>query len=528
MLGRWGRVVLALLGASGLVALACGPGRFDGLTGGTKSDSTDDGGSKKDAAGPAVDVTRPISPLSGSYVMTQKPTLRWHVASDPVVGVDLCPDQTCATVTKKLNATGKLLQVDVSDADQIGAYPPVVYWRLRTKSGATMPVWQLTLTTNANADFSWGMSSDPNADGAPDLIFGLEQEGKVLVYPTNRANESSCAQTAFAPVTIKNDDAFNFGANVALAGDVDGDGLGDLVVRAASESAGPSHLYLLFGAHGAGIFDPKPVEIPVSGASPTLGDGLAGGGDIDGDGYADVVARNGSGATSNIVVLWGAADGLGNATVLTAPSGAPDFGCALQLMDLDADGHADIVASASCGVAGGRLFVIRGADGRTLGAPNEIKAPKTTSLFASHLGVGGDLHQKGRPNVFVSGSIGWLLSASADGGLALEDPDGGLELAVASTYTFDPGATQGFEAQATYGGGGSDNSAGVLADSTNGVRPLTWTADGGAPQGAIVDVGLDTSVVITQNGDGSSVAWFDACTGYVRQFTAGGRLTVAH
>lgn len=479
-----------------------------------------------DAKAPAADITHAISPLSGAYVMTEKPTLRWHVAADAVVGVDLCADQTCATVTQKLDVTGTSTTVDVSAADDIGAYPSVIYWRLRTKSGATTPVWQLALTTNANADTAWGMSSDPNADGAPDLVFGLEQEGTVLVYPTNRASETSCAAASIAPVTIRDDNVFNFGANLALAGDVDGDGLGDLVVRAASESAAPSRLFLLRGARGATIFDPKPIELSIANAAPTLGDGLAGGGDIDGDGYADVVARNGTGSTSSVVILWGSPTGLGDETVL--PSAAPDFGCALAVMDLDIDGHADIVASASCDADSGRLFVVRGAARGKLGAAVEVQPPHATALFADHLGAGGDLHQRGRPDVFVSGATGYLLSASTDGTLALEDPDGGLGFAVAATFTFDPGSTQGFEAQATFGGGGADAFPGQLAQSTAGIQALAWQADGGAPRGAITDVGLDTAVVITQNNDGSSVAWFDVCDGYARQFTAAGRLTIAH
>jgi hypothetical protein len=99
----------------------------------------------------------------------------------------------------------------------------------------------------------------------------------------------------------------------AAAGDVNGDGFGDIVVGVIDSQTNGS-AYLFLGA-AAG---PSDVPLSVSG-SAYFGKAVAGAGDLDGDGFADVlVSAPGSGTTpiGSVDVFFGRIDGLATPPVV--------------------------------------------------------------------------------------------------------------------------------------------------------------------------------------------------------------------
>ncbi len=138
----------------------------------------------------------------------------------------------------------------------------------------------------------------------------------------------------------------SFGAAVASAGDVNGDGLDDFI--AGSPTVGGSDEGRVSVYHGtvAGLFFPDWVS---NGTTPggSLGEAVASAGDVDGDGYADIVV--GEPGADKIHVYMGSASGL---------SASPDWtfqddeaGSRLGASvdgagDINGDGYADIVAGA--------------------------------------------------------------------------------------------------------------------------------------------------------------------------------------
>ncbi|MFG3250694.1 FG-GAP-like repeat-containing protein [Streptomyces sp. NPDC048187] len=176
-------------------------------------------------------------------------------------------------------------------------------------------------------------------------------------------------------------------AGEGAIGDVDGDGCGDLVLSPRGGDASRSSVTVVYGSQdGPGrrttTVDRDTAGVP--GEEPQDEDAVFTGldtGDVDGDGYADVVAGAprwdvyGEPGPEQVLFLAGGPDGLtGEGARLfdgddlgAAPGGDADFGSAVGLTDLDGDGHADLVVTApGSDTVDGVAYLLRGtADGPT-------------------------------------------------------------------------------------------------------------------------------------------------------------------
>jgi FG-GAP-like repeat/FG-GAP repeat/Tetratricopeptide repeat len=154
-----------------------------------------------------------------------------------------------------------------------------------------------------------------------------------------------------------------FGWIARVIGDVDGDGMSDFVTSAPTknvrgENAG--RIYVYSGRTGALLWS-------VDGApGDQLGTGLEGAGDIDGDGVPDVVA----GASSiDTVYVYSGRDGRVLLTLHGEAKG-DSFGDHVASAGDIGDGHADIIVGAPANSAGGkgagRAYVYSGNGARLL------------------------------------------------------------------------------------------------------------------------------------------------------------------
>ncbi|MBX7194051.1 MAG: integrin alpha [Sandaracinaceae bacterium] len=221
--------------------------------------------------------------------------------------------------------------------------------------------WTRTGTV-ANAHLGTSVAlTDLNADGFADVAVGAPDQtgtaagaGRVYVYFGSTSPDTTLDGTLLGGVA-----AGRLGVAIAAAGDVDRDGYGDLLVGAHGYAA----LYRGRAAGGpfdttvdATLLDPAAVGVTY------FGDEVGGGGDVDGDGFADLVvgAFNDDTAASRagaFYVYYGGAS-LPTTPAATFTGGLADEHRGISVAcdgDLDGDGFADVVAGAndmSTGVRG--------------------------------------------------------------------------------------------------------------------------------------------------------------------------------
>jgi hypothetical protein len=289
----------------------------------------------------------------------------------------------------------------------------VVFWRLRGRVGMASsatygPTWLFHVPARVNAMMPPDTSSRPhpdfNGDGFDDVAIGARAPssmGTVTVLLGTAGNLGN-------PQTITGGQASQFGFAVASAGDVNGDGFGDLIVGAphalnGGMDVGSASIFL--GSESGLVAMPARVLFG-SVLNGQFGASVSGLGDIHRDGYADV-AVGAPVAPETVSLFSGSASGIGPAParVLSAGAGMEGFGYSLAgAGDVNGDGYADFVVGARTAGGSGR-----GVAQAFLGAANN--APATSApfsgavnnfdMFGTSVSSAGDVNGDGYSDIIV-------------------------------------------------------------------------------------------------------------------------------
>jgi hypothetical protein len=397
---------------------------------------------------------RPVRPLSAGRVNSNRPTMTWRLSPGTTgTRVEIARDRLFTDPVSTFDASGEQGRPDVALA------PGVYFWRLRNREGTVLgaamsPVWEFVVARGTSTvDTTWGTMPDVNGDGLADVVLPtssgtappaayvyLGVRGRLPTMPSQTlrlpGQTSGLFGRSIAIVPDLNGDGFadlvvagrhpvvmvlngaangiqevpsrtlpapelgrNFGISVAGLGDVNGDGYGDLLVGATAGSEG-GRVYLYSGGPGGVGETPSVTLLPPvrAGTDYVFGERVAPGGDLNGDGYADLLVSAVSSLGSGVCEYRGGASGVGmTRCVLEGTSSSRRADSVILAEDFDGDGLADYAQAGR-----GHVSLTLGARDGEFRRAHAIFPPSVDDyIWGAALGAVWDVDGDGRDELAV-------------------------------------------------------------------------------------------------------------------------------
>jgi len=280
----------------------------------------------------------------------------------------------------------------------------------KAATSADLVISNPTATAGSNFGFSVSSAGDVNGDGYDDIIIGAENSG-----PTN----NGCAYIYFGGSSMNNTPDITldgegssdyFGHSVSQAGDVNGDGYSDIIIGAVQNSGARGKAYIFFGGP---TFDTSPdIVYAGSNVGDWMGESVSTAGDVNADGYADVVigadGTDGGGPNQGAAYLLLGGASMDNIADLTfAGSNDNDYlGEAVSgAGDIDGDGYDDFIIGANGAGGGGtkkgQTFLFRGGSTLDNTADATITGGADGDQLGKSLAFAGDVNGDGFSDIAI-------------------------------------------------------------------------------------------------------------------------------
>jgi hypothetical protein len=306
---------------------------------------------------------------------------------------------------------------------------------------------------NASDWFGTEVSSagDVNNDGFDDFIIGAScndssgnNSGSAYLYFGNSSISDSpdIIFTGYGPHN-------RFGLALGGAGDVNGDGYDDIIIGATVNDSGRAYIYF-----GGQVMDNIPdLEITGSRTYKNLSFAVSGAGDVNNDGFDDVIVGEhtiSGGSGSGAYIFFGGAQ-MDNITdiTFTGENSGDDFGGSVSgVGDVNNDGYDDVIIGARSNAAGGhncgRAYLYYGGSSMDNAADVTFTGVAAEDRFGYQVSGAGDVNGDGYDDVLIGAS---------------QNDQGGSEAGQA--YLFFGGQQMDSAADVTFTGEAADNLFGI-------------------------------------------------------------------
>ncbi len=313
----------------------------------------------------------------------------------------------------------------------------------------TTAIWQYQ-TNSYNAQFgeSVALAGDVNGDGYPDVVVSYGNRAAVSAFYGTSTGLPATPSWTFASTNA--DTVF---LNVRPAGDVNGDGYSDVVVGEPSWDNGQSNegraLVFLGSASGLGSAPAWAIEPDFIGVA--FGGSVAGAGDVNGDGYGDVLVRAGgftvgSWTNAGVVFLYlGSAAGLSTSPAWQASGTQTNesYGVVRGVGDVNGDGYADFAVGApswdNAWTDAGRVDVYLGGPNGPPASPSWTAEGDQASAYFGFASAAGDVNADGFADVVIVAS--GYDNGSTDEGRVYVYLGSSSGLSTTANWTWEPNAS---------------------------------------------------------------------------------------
>ncbi|MFN8546429.1 MAG: FG-GAP-like repeat-containing protein [Candidatus Eisenbacteria bacterium] len=340
-------------------------------------------------------------------------------------------------------ASGGATRLSFTPADRAGgAEPPVPLDAVSQSASWTQEGGQVGALFGVAVATAGDVNGDGYSDlvvGAQSYDNGEADEGRAYLY----LGSATGAASAPVWTAEGNQVAGAFGGRVAPAGDVNGDGYDDVLVVATTYDNGESNegkAYLYLGTSG-GLAPTPSWTAEGNQADALLGQAAGTAGDVNGDGYADVIIGvrswdNGEANEGRVLVYHGSASGLSATPAWSIESnqaGAELGYSAAGAGDVNGDGYADVIVAAYLYDNGetneGKVWAYLGSSsGLSTTAAWSVESNQANAWLGGRVATAGDVDGDGYADVLIAARLYdngetdegkvWLYRGSSSGPLA--------------------------------------------------------------------------------------------------------------
>ncbi|TLU94715.1 FG-GAP-like repeat-containing protein [Dyadobacter sediminis] len=275
---------------------------------------------------------------------------------------------------------------------------------------------------DANMGSSVGMAGDVNGDGYSDIIVGAPMfdkgqanEGAAFIY-----HGSATGLNPTPKLLEENQTAALYGYRVNGAGDVNGDGYSDILVSAREYDNGQTDEGAVFVYHGSalGITSGAIKVLEGNQSYAYLGHSAATAGDINGDGYSDIIIGanmydKGQANEGAVFIHYGSDRGIDAipAFILEKNQAEAQFGNSVNSAgDVNDDGYSDVIVGALLYDNGqnneGAAFVYHGSAAGLSATPiSMLESNQASAQFGNIVASAGDVNGDGYSDVIVGAPL---------------------------------------------------------------------------------------------------------------------------